>query len=346
MLDSKDHIKAFDRKDMLRMLDRLPKHLEEGLRTGREAALPKFRPSIVIVCGVGGSAIGGDILCEWMATVSDVHCIVSRSYSIPRSVRKDSLVIVASYSGNTEETLSMFREAKSRGARIVCISSGGQLAKDAEDEDIPVAKLPAGMMPRASVGFMLGTMIGVLERIGLISEEKQYEESVRVLKGVIRACRSTTPTVDNPAKKMAHQLHGTIPVIIGYDISRPIAKRWANQFNENSKNMAFSSQLPELNHNEIVGWMKDSRSKGFSAIFLDHSHASESMTRRVKATKEMLNRVAQVHGVPSEGEGPLAQMLSLMLIGDYVSVYLGLLGREDPSSNEPIDELKEVLSKK
>ncbi len=346
MLDSKEHIKVFDRKDMLLMLDRLPRHLEGGLRTGRKVGLPRFRPGSVLVCGVGGSAIGGDLLCEWMSTVSDVHCIVSRSYSIPRSVNTDSLVIVASYSGNTEETLSMFQEAKNRGARMVCISSGGRLSKIAGQHDIPVAKLPAGMMPRASVGLMLGTMIGILERVGLISEEKQYEECVRVLEGVVSACRSSTPTVDNPAKKMAHQLHGTIPVIIGYDISRPVAKRWANQFNENSKTMAFSSQLPELNHNEIVGWMKDSRSKGFSAIFLDHDHASASMTRRVKATKEMVNRVAQVHGVSSQGNGPLAQMLSLMLIGDYVSVYLGLLGREDPSSNEPIDELKEVLSKK
>jgi glucose/mannose-6-phosphate isomerase len=346
MLDSKEHLSALDKKDMLQMLDRMPKHLMEGLRAGQRAALHRFSPNAIVICGVGGSAIGGDILCEWLSTVSNVHCMVSRSYSIPPSVNKDSLVLVASYSGNTEETLSMFNEAKKREAKIVCISSGGQLAKLAASKAIPVAKVPTGMMPRASVGLLLGTMIGILEKVGLVSKEKQLQESVKALQSVARACGSSVSTVDNPAKKMAHQLVGTIPVVVGYDISRPIAKRWANQFNENSKTLAFSSQLPELNHNEIVGWMKDSRSRGFSAIFLDHDHASASMIRRVKATKDMVNRVAQVHSVSAEGKGPLAQMLSLMLVGDYVSVYLGLLGSEDPSSNEPIDELKKVLSKK
>jgi glucose/mannose-6-phosphate isomerase len=346
MLDSKEHIRTFDRKNMLEMLDLVPKHLANGLRTGRRAGPPRFKPSKVVVCGVGGSAIGGDILCEWMSTFSEIPCHVSRSYSIPPSVDKETLVLVASYSGSTEETLSMFDEARKRRAKIVCISSGGQLAQLGETLDIPVAKLPTGMMPRASVGCMLGAMIGIMERAGLIAADKELEEAVRVLGGVVAACKASAPTADNPAKRMAHQLFGTIPVIVGYDISRPIAKRWANQFNENSKTMAFSSQLPELNHNEIVGWMKDSRSKGFSAIFLDHDHASSAMMRRVKATKDMFRRVAQVHSVSADGKGPLAQMLSLMLVGDYVSVYLGLLGSEDPSSNEPIDELKATLSKK
>ncbi len=346
MLDSQEHIRALDKAHMLHSLDKMPAHLMEGLRVGRGVGPSKFRPDRVIVCGVGGSAIGGDLLCEWMSTLSDLPCHVSRSYHVPSSTAKSSLVLVASYSGDTEETLSMFEEARRRGAKLVVVSSGGRLTSLAAKSDVPVAKLPKGMMPRASVGYMLGTMIGTLERAELISEEKQLEEAVHVLDGVVSECKAEVPTADNPAKKMAHQLFGTIPVIVGYDISRPVAKRWANQFNENAKTLAFSSQLPELNHNEIVGWMKDSRSKGFSAIFLGHDHASEAMKKRVKATKDMFQRVAQVHEVGARGRAPLAQMLSLMLFGDYVSVYLGLLGSEDPSSNEPIDELKAILSKK
>jgi glucose/mannose-6-phosphate isomerase len=346
MLDSQEQIRAIDKAHMLESLDKMPKHLMEGLKVGRGVGQSRFKPDRVLVCGVGGSAIGGDVLCEWMSTISELPCHVSRSYTVPTSTGKGSLVLVASYSGDTEETLSMFHEAKKRGAKLVVVSSGGQLTVHAAKSDVPIAKLPKGMMPRASVGYMLGTMIGALERTGLVSEEKQLEEAVRVLEGVVTESKSGVQTVDNPAKQMAHQLFGTIPVIIGYDISRPIAKRWANQFNENAKTLAFSSHLPELNHNEIVGWMKDSRSRGFSAIFLNHDHASEAMKKRAKATKDMFRRVAQVHDVNAHGRAPLAQMLSLMLFGDYVSVYLGLLGSEDPSSNEPIDELKAILSKK
>jgi glucose/mannose-6-phosphate isomerase len=346
MLDSQEHVKALDRARMLDSLDSMPKHLLDGIRVGRDVGPSRFRPDRVLVCGVGGSAIGGDILCEWMSTLSEVPCHVSRSYSVPSSTGKGTLVLAASYSGNTEETLSMFNESKKRSAKGVVLSSGGKLTVQAAKSDVPVAKLPKGMTPRASVGYLLGAMIGSLERVGLVSEKKQIEEAVRVLEGVVATSRAIVPTADNAAKKMAHQLYGSIPVIVGYDISRPIAKRWANQFNENSKTLSFSSELPELNHNEIVGWMKDSRSKGFSAIFLDHDHASPAMQKRTTATKEMFRRVAQVHDVRAQGKAPLAQMLSLLLFGDYVSVYLGLLGSEDPSSNEPIDELKRILSKK
>ena len=346
MLDSQEHVRALDKAHMLDALDKMPMHLMDGLKVGRGTGPSRHKPDRVLVCGVGGSAIGGDLLCEWMSTLSDTPCHVSRSYSVPSSTGKGSLVLAASYSGDTEETLSMFDEAVKRGAKLVVVSSGGLLTDRAVKGQVPVAKLPKGLMPRASVGYMLGTMIGSLERVGLVSEPKQLEEAVRVLEDVVGDCKASVPTADNPAKKMAHQLFGTIPVIVGYDISRPVAKRWANQFNENSKTLSFSSQLPELNHNEIVGWMKDARSKGFSAIFLNHNHASEAMQKRAKATKDMFRRVAQVHDVNAHGRAPLAQMLSLMLFGDYVSVYLGLLGSEDPSSNEPIDELKRILSKK
>jgi glucose/mannose-6-phosphate isomerase len=346
MLDSKEHINRIDKMRMLQTLDRLPQHLMDGVKLGLKTGPPRFRPSKLVVCGLGGSAIGGDLLCEWMSTLTDIPCVVSRSYSLPSSVDKEVLVIVASYSGNTEETLSMFEEARKQKARIVCISSGGQLAKLAGRYRKPVAKVPSGMTPRASIGYMLGGMIGVFERAGIVSPKDQIVEAVRVLENVAGSSKSSVPTISNPAKKMAHELFGTVPVIVGYGLSKPVAKRWADQFNENSKVLAFSSQLPEMDHNEIVGWMKDSRSKGFSAVMLDHGRAPPAMRRRVEVTRIMLQRVTRVHSVRALGDGPLAQMLSLVLFGDYVSIYLGLLGNEDPSSNEPIDELKAALAKK
>ena len=331
---------------MISSLELMPKHFAEGLRRGKMTGPPKFTPKNVFVCGVGGSAIGGDLLCEWMSTQSEVPCSVLRSYSVPPHLGKESLVIVASYSGNTEETLAMLEEVLRRRAKIVVISSGGQLALVSQDHDIPFAKLPTGMMPRASLGFMLGAMLGIVERSGIASADKQFEEAVRVMEGAVASCGPGMATVENPAKRLAHELFGYVPVIVGYGLSRPIAKRWANQINENSKSLAFSSEIPELDHNEIVGWMKDPRSKGFSAVFLDNEHGNRPLGKRVEATKKMVSKVAPMHSVMSMGLSPLAQMMSLVLIGDFVSVYLGVLRKEDPSSNEPIDDLKAVLSKK
>lgn len=346
MLDSKDALRAVDKKDMMSSLELMPKQLSEGLRRGRTTAIPRFTPKSIFICGMGGSAIGGDLLCEWMTTQSEIPCSVLRSYSVPPHLGKDSLVVVASYSGNTEETICMMDEVRRRKAKVVVISSGGHLSQLSSTVDIPIAKLPTGMMPRASLGFMLGAMIGIVERAGTASVDRQLEEAVHVMDSVVASCGRAKATADNPAKKLAHELYGYVPVIVGYGLSRPIAKRWANQINENSKSLAFSSEIPELDHNEIVGWMRDARSKGFAAVFLDNEHGNRALHKRVEATKKMVSKVAPTHSVMSMGLSPLAQMMSLVLVGDFVSVYLGVLRKEDPSSNEPIDDLKAVLSKK
>ncbi len=346
MLDAKDAIKSIDQKDMLGAIEDMPKHLAEGLRRGKMSGLPRFSPSNVFVCGMGGSAIGGDLLSEWLLLSAEVPCTVSRSYSVPAEMGKDSLVMIASYSGNTEETLHMFDEARKRRAKIVALSTGGQLAEMSQSYGVPFAKLPSGLMPRASLGYMFGAMLGVLERSGIVKSDKQVEETVRVLSKVISYCKPSVPTGDNPAKVLAHELLTAVPVIIGYGISRPVARRWANQLNENGKSMAFASEIPEMNHNEIVAWMKDSRSKGFASVFLEHGTGGQAMERRLAATKGMIGRVAPVYTTEAIGICPMAKMFSLTMVGDFVSAYTGILRNEDPSSNDPIDELKATLSKK
>jgi glucose/mannose-6-phosphate isomerase len=346
MLDSKESVRVLDQKNMLGVIEEMPKHLTDGLRRGRMSGLPRFTPKEVLVCGMGGSAIGGALLEEWMSVSSEVPCRVCRSYTVPAHVGKDSLVIVSSYSGNTEESLSMFEDALKKKAKIVVVSSGGQLAKMSETCEVPFARIPTGLMPRASLGYIFGAMMGVLERTGVAQPDKQLEEAVRVMGKTIAYCKQSVPTNDNPAKMLAHELFACVPVIIGYDLSRPVAKRWSNQMNENGKVLAFSAELPELDHNEIVGWAKDPRSKGFAAVFLEHDRRASPMRARIAATKDMIGKSTAVYSVEAIGLSPLAKMFSLLLTGDYASTYMGFLRHVDPSSNEPIDELKAVLSKK
>ena len=345
MLDSKDAIRSVDTRDMLAAVETLPKQLSEGVRRGMRASVAKAPVTHVVVCGVGGSAIGGDLLRGWLSTASQVRCEVQRSYSLPAQVGKSTLAIVASYSGDTEETLAMFRDARRRRAKIVAVSSGGRLSKLAESGHVPLVRIPKGVQPRASLGYMFGAMTGILESCGVIAPDSQVKETVGVLDKVNASCKPSAPTVKNEAKILAHRLLPFVPIMIGNGLTAPVAKRWANQFNENSKVLSFCSMLPEFDHNEIVGWMRDPRTRGFSSVFLHHG-TDATMTRRIVATREMLARVAPVCEVTAVGRSPMAKMFSLVILGDYVSTYLGILRNEDPSANEPIDELKAILSKK
>ena len=202
------------------------------------------------------------------------------------------------------------------------------------------------MVPRASFGYMFGAMLGVAERAGAASPGMQVEESTEVMADVIRSCGAGVATVGNHAKRLAHELHGCVPIIVGHGISAPVARRWANQMNENAKSLAFRSELPEMDHNEIVPWVADPRSQGFSAVFLDHGVSDGRMARRLEATADIVRGRARTHVVRAAGRSPLAQMMSLVLIGDYVSVYSAVLRGEDPSTTEPIERLKAILSKK
>ena len=346
MLDDAKRMASLDRKGMLDSVEAMPEHLAEGLRRGRKAGPPKAASDGIFVCGVGGSAIGGDVLRAWLATECDVRCEVSRGYTLPGYVGRKSLVIVASYSGNTEETLSMFEDARHRTSKIVAVSSGGRLEELSESLSLSHVRVPSGLVPRASFGYMFGALLGVIERAGIASPGKQLEESMRVLTHLNGTCSPAVPTVDNPTKRMAHELHGTVPVVIGHGLSAPVAKRWSNQISENAKSIAFSSELPEMDHNEIVFWASDARSQGFSAVFLEHGLTDERMRRRLDATMEMVRGRARTHVVRAMGESPLAQALSLVATGDYVSVYSAFLKGEDPSTTAPIEKLKRILSKK
>ncbi len=346
MLDSLDLMEQLDTRDVLDMVAGLPDHLSEGLRLGRATGAESTGFDSVVLCAMGGSAIGGDLVSHWVSETTDIPCRVVRAYHLPSFVGKRTLVIAVSYSGNTEETLSMVEEAVSKGADVTTVSSGGKIEEIAADASAPHCRIPPDLLPRATIGYVVGAITGILQSKKVLEAESDVSDSISVLRKVIADCGPGTDTSSNPAKKLAHELHGTVPVIVGYGLSSPIAKRWANQLNENAKMIAFGSELPEMNHNGIVGWMGDGRSSGFSMVFLDHDTLDERMERRVEATKAMVSGRLRVFSSRSIGASLLGNMFSLVAVGDYVSVYSAFLRKEDPSTTMPIEELKRILSRK
>ncbi len=346
MLDSLDRIRKVDTRNMLQMAADMPGHLRDSNLVGRSAQIERDDISNIVICGLGGSAIGGDMISTWLSGSCRVPCDVTRSYSVPAHVGSGSLVIAVSYSGETEETLSMVDSAFARGAEVVAVSSGGRLKTVAEERGTAHCEVPSGLVPRATVGHVFGAIVGILESAGITEATEDMEETAAVLRRIISDCGPAVGTSENPAKKLAHELHGTVPVSVGYGLSVPVAKRWANQFNENAKMIAFSDELPEMNHNGIVGWVGDGRCQGYSMIFLDHDMCDAMMARRVAATKDMLRDRVRIFVSTAMGRSLLAKMFSLVIVGDFTSIYAALLRGEDPSTTEPIDALKEILSKK
>jgi glucose/mannose-6-phosphate isomerase len=346
MLDSLDVMKRLDTRDVLGMIAAIPDHLEEGLRLGRATEAKEAGFDDIAICAMGGSAIGGDLVSHWVSETTDIPCRVVRSYHLPASVGRSTLVIAVSYSGNTEETLSMVDEAVSRGSDVTTVSSGGRIREIAAEAAVPHCEISPNLLPRATIGYIVGAIAGILESRAALDADSEVLDSAAVLRNVAADCCPEVETSANPAKKLAHELHGTVPVVVGYGLSSPIAKRWANQFNENAKMIAFGSELPEMNHNGIVGWMGDGRSSGFSMVFLDHDLADERMNRRVEATKAMVSERVRVFSSHSTGTSLLGRMFSLVAVGDYASVYSAFLRKEDPSTTVPIETLKRVLSKK
>lgn len=346
MLDSLDHIRKVDTRDMLQMAADMPDHLRDSFLIGRSAQVEHDDIRNIVICGLGGSAIGGDMISTCLSESCKVPCDVTRSYSVPAHVGSDSLVIAVSYSGDTEETLSMVESAFARGAEVVAVSSGGRLKAVAEERGAVHCEVPSGLVPRATVGHVVGAIAGILDSAGITEAAEDMEETVAVLRRIISDCGPAVETSKNPAKKLAHELHGTVPVTIGYGLSVPVAKRWADQFNENAKTIAFSDELPEMNHNSIVGWVGDGRSQGYSMIFLDHDRCDAMMERRVAATKDMLRERVRVFSSTAVGLSLLAKMFSHVIVGDFTSVYAALLRGEDPSTTEPIDDIKRILAKK
>lgn len=350
MLDDLELISKIDKSNMLDTIARFPEQIKETTDIVNSAELKDFlKIDNIIISGMGGSAISGDIVKYLFRDRLDVPIFVNREYDLPKWVDKDTLVLSQSYSGNTEETLSAFKHASQKKCKIIGISSGGKLHEYCEKRGVSHIKIPSGFQPRAATAYLLFSLILALKKIGLLKDviDLEIEETIELTTDFRDKNSKTVSEKDNLSKQMANKIFNTIPQVYGWGIYTPIAKRWCNQFNENSKVIAGYDVVPECNHNDIVGWSQDPEmSKKFTCIlFRDDRIESVYMSRRLDFMKDLFEGVAaNVIEVQVKGRKTLAKMTYAMCLGDFVSCYLAVLRKIDPSLIDVIVELKRVLA--
>lgn len=342
-------VERVDRENMLKLLMEFPDQCREAYKLGLSAELPpRFREArCVVITGMGGSAIGGDLIRCALRGTATVPIIVNRHYRLPSFVDERTLVVGSSYSGNTEETLEAFDEALRRGAMCVAITSGGKLAEMADRAEVPLIKIPQGYPPRAALGYTSIPVLAALVRLGFAPNfdlAGQLEEALKVLEGM---GGELNPDVEeNPAKEIALKLHGRLPIIYASQDLEAVAIRWKGQMSENSKSLAYVGILPEMNHNEIEGWRHpEGLLSSLHIVMIRDPGDHERVQMRMEITKGIVKEHADgVTEVYPRGKGELAKLLSLIYLGDFVSLYLAALNGEDPTPVERIGVLKKKLA--
>jgi glucose/mannose-6-phosphate isomerase len=343
-------IKKMDPKGMYKWIADFPQQIEESVRIGKESKIKVNVRGIqnIVLTGLGGSAIGGDLLRSYLAEELKVPFIVNRYYSLPEFVDKNTLVIVSSYSGNTEETISAYKDAVKRKAKILCISTGGETAKMAKKFKHPWIQTIPGLSPRAALGYSFFPLLVALVKMGFIkSKDKDIKETIQLLKNK-SGIFSNPESPENAPLKLAEQLKGKLPVI--YSPSEHLDSvniRWRGQMAENAKQLSSGHVLPEMNHNELVGWnVLTDLMKQMHVIFLRDSGTHKRVAIREEITSKVIEKYAgSVTEVNSEGRTLLARMFSLIYFGDWTSLYLAILNNVDPEPVAIIDFLKNQLSK-
>jgi glucose/mannose-6-phosphate isomerase len=348
-LDNASVYRQFDKSGMLDHLHEFPEQCHKAWEKVLKFELPREYSKIpnVVIAGMGGSAIGGDIVRQLALAESKVPVWVHRDYGLPAFVDASTLVIASSYSGNTEETLSAFTKALGTRAKKLVITSGGKLKQLAEQEGIPAFVIDYQAPPRAALPHSLIPLVGIFQKLGLLGDKSaDLKESVGILKKLSRDLVETKPLASNPAKQLAAKLWGRIAVIYGAGILSEVARRWKGEFNENSKSWAFFESFPELNHNAVVGYEFPPEAKErILVLMLRSSSLRPRNLLRHEVTAKLLDKAGIVYEVvEARGKSALAEVLGSVLLGDYASFYLATLNEVDPSSTDAINLVKHYLA--
>lgn len=351
-------MRQIDSQDMFSILQDFPRQVKEAVTIGKNA--PNFHEKPVsshfVIAGMGGSAIGGDLLRSYAAATNGadhLNIVVNRTYHLPGNNDENTNIILSSYSGGTEETLSAGREAIAKTSRIISITSGGELAAVASKYGFPAITIPGGLQPRCAIGYSFFPMLYILIKSGAFKHEAIEESELAISelielleeKSVLYADLNSTA---NPAIQLAEAIFGTVPVIYSAGERLDVVNlRWRGQFQENAKNFAFGNFLPEMNHNEVNSWANPPEmANKFSIIFLLDHDDHERVRIRFSALEKLLqNRSAKILSYQSNAKTLLARIFDLIYLGDWASYYLSLLNGVDPTPIPFINELKEILSK-
>ncbi|MFQ6106169.1 MAG: bifunctional phosphoglucose/phosphomannose isomerase [Thermoplasmata archaeon] len=321
--------KAIDRSDMLGVIYSLPDQMEEGLDAEVEF---QGESENVIVAGMGGSAIAGDILRIWLGEQGKPLLVV-RDPSLPSWIKRDDLLICISYSGNTSETLDCLNEGIRRGCRILCITADGRMRDICESRNLPITCVPTGLPPRGALGYLFTTLARVAtDDPRFMTEMEAVIHSLKTLREKL-----VPESEENIAHSVALEIISLYPLIYADERHLPIARRWKTQLNENSKKHAWFGCFPEINHNEVVGWDQDEGTERFCAIFLKDDETSA----RMNVTIEQLRERTKVIEIQVKGENLLSRMFQELMIGDFVSYYCALSRGIDPTPVDAIQRIKD-----
>lgn len=326
---------------MKTLIENFSKQLSEALEIGKNAKLTKHSKGIknVLICGLGGSGIGGSIVSELVIGEANVPINLSKGYFIPAYVNENSLVIISSYSGNTEETINCFKSAMNKNAKIICVTSGGKIADTARAKNINLIVVPGGMPPRSCLGYSLTQLFFILSFNGIIKNNFIVD-----LQAAIALINSEEKNIVTEAKFISEKLYTKISVIYSTTYFEGIAVRFRQQLNENAKVLCWHHVIPEMNHNELVGWAGGN--DNFSVVIFRDTEEYERNDTRIEINKEVIKKyTANITEIWSKGKSKIEKAIYFIHLGDWVSVFLAERRGVDAVEVNVINQLKSQLSK-
>jgi glucose/mannose-6-phosphate isomerase len=349
-LDDLDTFRKLDTLDMLSEIDNLPYQLDSAYQLGLRHDLPDWKDfRQAVIAGMGGSAIGADLLATYCASLAPIPVFVHRDYGLPHFARgAETLVICSSHSGETEETLDAFEAARAAGCRVLVVSTGGELARRARENDIPLWTFEHAGQPRAAVGFSFGLLLAMFQRLGFLSDQKEtLDDALASMRRSQERIKAEIPTVKNPAKRYAGQLMGRWVTIVASDFMAAVARRWKGQINEIAKAGANFELLPEADHNTLAGTLHPQEVLNPHTMTLFLRAPSDHPRNRLRSDltrKALMLEGMNTDHVDARGRTPLAHMWTMILFGDYVAYYLAMGYGVDPTPVQVLVEFKEAMA--
>jgi glucose/mannose-6-phosphate isomerase len=342
-MTSKELIKKYDSQNQFEVLKNTHKQISDAWSTKVDVSSLKNKNfSSIVFCGLGGSAISGDLLCDYLYDEMKLPFTVIRGYNLPSFVNEKTLVIISSYSGNTEETISCLEQALIKKSSIVAITSGGRIGEIATSNKIPIIKLRPGFQPRYALGQGFFALLKLMHELGFSDENKNVEKIIELWKNKSEEYSSKK----NIAVEIASDLIGFIPVIYSSEFLSATSYRFKSQLNENSKLHAFSNVIPEMNHNEIIGWesLKEKQFNSKVIYFIDNEFHPQNL-KRFEILREMLNeQKVDVLTLSSNEGSKKVRIMDLIFLSDWISFYLSVLRGFDPSEIDFIHRMKQRLT--